>query len=154
MSKMRKYPYFKVILVFTFVGPWLGCFVFFLLFHSVLTIIEFRAGLLVEFLLNFLFLPISSLGGIVFVFPPALITGIIAALLKLKRDPSSLIIISLTGAALSGFHAYRMFRYGFKLDSVFWHCTVFASLGLCVSYLCGRYTFPIVSIESSKEDVH
>ncbi len=134
--------FFKTALVFAFIGPWIGAIIWSFCWMVIQSIVNGRP---VDLLLSILGLPVSSLGGIFYFFPPALSTGLIAAVFRLKRTKFSLMAISVIGAVLSFIYAARLFQYG-----PIWIWLMFSALGFCASYICGRFTFPVANIAQTQ----
>ncbi len=121
MSSVKKYSYFKVVFVFTFVGPWIGGLIF-LYAMNVYFFFTNRTLDVLRLLIELALSPISAIAAC-FIIPPAFLTSVIAVLLRLNRTVTSLLSISMIGAALSFLHA-----------------------------TCGRVTFPVVSFAPTGVD--
>lgn len=143
MRNINKYRYFLVVSFFTLIGPWIGGLLLFygFSFYSFFTI---ETSDILTLLRDLVWSPISAIAGCFFI-PSAFLTGLIAALFRLRRTLFSLMAISVIGAILSYINASLLLRYASILVLL-----MFSGLGFCASYICGRFAFPVVNSESKK----
>jgi len=146
MSNGTKYRYCLIVSVFTFIGPWIGGLLLYYGFSFYSFFTKERMDILI-LLTDLIWSPISAISGCFFI-PSAFVTGLIAALFRLRRKLFSLVLISVIGAILSFLQATLLFEHG---SMPVW--LMFSGLGFCASYMSGRLTFPVVNIESEKMGV-
>ncbi|WP_025374269.1 hypothetical protein [Advenella mimigardefordensis] len=128
----RAKEFFKTVLLFTFVGCWIGGVLFFFQFY-ILSV--FERAINKDLCFEIVFLPFQGAIGIFFV-PPAFFTGCIAALLPKKNRVVSVVLTAIVGTISSYEHAIWMSSIGNQEFAL-----VSALLGLAASVACSLYTF-------------
>lgn len=121
---------FKVVLIFSFIGPWIGGMLFVLYLMAGRVLVE---GIKAENFLDILQLPFMGLSGMLFI-PPAFLTGIVASLLIQKRRLALILLVSLFGALFSYVYIALLFREAYSKFIV-----MSAAVGFFASLVCSLY---------------